>query len=371
MDWFVILCVVAYVLVPAQSGHGARCSLAKTPSCEPSRASVSRGRDFQPLQVRVMDEELDHFKRQDLRLYAASLGFVIDRRKSSRGSTVMRRGSEKIIVTRKPDGVFMWWCPHDGKGGTVIDLAQRETGLNLGGLRRVLRDFTNTAFPAVVFTQLGSAAKDLAAVQRRCAKMPVADRHAYLEKRGIPEATLTSERFAGTVKVDGHGAAIFPHRDAAGKLTGYEIKNEAPGGGSFTGFAPGGRKGVWLSNTHPDDLRLVICESAIDALSHAMLFDVPRARYGSIAGKPTAAQHAAVQAAILAMPANSEIVAATDADDSGRKLAELIRTIVNECGRDDLTFRRDEPEEKDWNDVLKKRRRTTPLPHRLGEPSVA
>jgi hypothetical protein len=47
-------------------------------------------------------------------------------------------------------------------------------------------------------------------------------------------------------------------------VCGYEIKNR-----DFTGFARGGSKGLWLSHTEPDDTRMVSCESAIDALSHA------------------------------------------------------------------------------------------------------
>jgi hypothetical protein len=338
-------------------------------SCEAASPVVSRNGHSDRLEVGVMDEELDRFKRYDLRLYAATLGFVIDKRESSRCSTVMRCGHEKVIISRKPGGIWSYWSPHDDEDrGTIIDLLQKRKGLNLGAVRKELREWTGTPSPAVVqLPELASVAKDFEAVRARYSAMRVAHHQPFLEnERGIPAAALTHWRFAGTVRIDGYGAAVFPHHDAGGILCGYELKNV----GGFTGFAPGGKKQIWLSNTSAVDVRLVICESAIDAMSHAALFDDPRVRYGSIAGKPTVAQHAAVRAAILAMPANSEIVAATDADESGRALAELIRTIVRECGRDDLTFRRDEPEEKDWNDVLRKRRRTTPLPHRHGEPSV-
>jgi hypothetical protein len=222
---------------------------------------------------------------------------------------------------------------------------------------------------AVRLPELASAGKDAEAVRRRFAAMRLATRHAYLEnERGIPESLLTDPRFAGTIGIDRYGAAVFPHCDADGNLGGYELKNT----GGFTGFASSERKQIWVSNTRADDMRLVICESAIDSLSHAALFDDPRARYASTAGKTTAAQQAAIRAAILAMPANSEIVAATDAYNGGRALAELIRTIVQECGRDDLTFRRDEPAvEKDFNDVLRKRWNNSLSRRRPDEPSVA
>src|SRR5580658_6054562 len=61
-----------------------------------------------------MDEELDRFKQLDLlRQYAASIGYAVDPRESSRNSTVMRRDHDKIIVSRKPDGHYTYWSPRD------------------------------------------------------------------------------------------------------------------------------------------------------------------------------------------------------------------------------------------------------------------
>lgn len=369
MNFLRLVCLVAFVLSLTQRCEGASQARNLIASCEPASAGVSQNGGSDRLQGFVMyDEELDRWKRQDLRLYAATLGFVVDRRESSRCSTVMRRDHEKLIVSRKPDGHYTYWNVHDDDDhGSIVDFVQRRKGLTLGGVRKELRQWTGAPSPAVLqLPELASAGKDLEAVRKRYAEMRVAERHPFLEnERGIPAAVLTNSRFAGTIKIDRFGAAVFPHRDADGNLCGYEIKNV----GGFTGFASGGRKQIWLSNTRADDLRLVLCESAIDALSHATLFDDPCARYGSTAGKTTAAQQATIRAAILAMPANSEIVAATDADESGRTLANLIAKIVEECGRDDLTFRRDEPEEKDFNDVLRRRNNSRPQ-WRPGAPSV-
>jgi len=110
---------------------------------------------------------------------------------------------------------------------------------------------------------------------------------------------------------------------------------------------------LWLSHTRPDDNRLVLCESAIDALSHAVLFPDDRARYASIGGKLNPIQPALVVDAIARMPANSEIVAAMDADDDGRKLAGVVRQAFKFSGRSDLRFEEQEPFVfKDWNDQL-------------------
>jgi uncharacterized protein DUF3991 len=60
--------------------------------------------------------------------------------------------------------------------------------------------------------------------------------------------------------------AVFPHFDKDG-MCGYEIRNT-----NFKGYSSGGTKALWLSQEYPSDNKLVLCESAIDALSHAVLF---------------------------------------------------------------------------------------------------
>ena len=142
---------------------------------------------------------------------------------------------------------------------------------------------------------------------------------------------------------------MFPHFDQEG-LCGYEVKNLG-----FTGFGSGGAKALWLSHERGDDNRLVICESAIDALSHAVLFPDDRARYASIGGKPNPQQPELIRAAIARMPADSEIVAAMDADADGARLAGIIRNAFELVGRHDLRFAVQEPfGYKDWNEELRK-----------------
>ena len=149
---------------------------------------------------------------------------------------------------------------------------------------------------------------------------------------------------------------MFPHFDNAG-LCGYEIKNRG-----FTGFAAGGEKGLWFSHTRPDDRRLILAESAIDALSHAALFPdaEDQTRYASLGGKPNSKQPGLLRATIARLPEGSEIVAAFDADEAGRMLVEVVRVVVasvaNEKGRTDLIIQVHLPtqEGEDWNQVLQR-----------------
>jgi hypothetical protein len=303
------------------------------------------------------------------------MGYILDKRESSRNSIVMRKDHDKIIISRKPDGHYTYWSPRDDKDhGTIVDLLQRRKGLSLGGVRKELRAWTGLAAPAQPETYAMTATvKDLESVRKRFAAMQVAYRHPYLEEeRGIPAEILQHHRFAGYIKQDRYAAAVFPHFGADGQVSGYELKNKSKVG-TWTGFSPGGRKGMFLSNTKNSDRRLVITESGTDALSYAAIFgDLDVARYGSIGGKPTSAQRAVIRAAMLDMPGGSEIVAATDNDDAGRQLAELMKEIFDDCGRADLTFRREEPVGgKDWNDVLLAKKSKRPLPVRPEEPHVA
>src|SRR5258705_11937536 len=101
---------------------------------------------------------------------------------------------------------------------------------------------------------------------------PIEGTHPYLEKeRRIPADVFCNSRFVGRIRIDSYQNAIFPHWNQDG-LCGYEIKNR-----NFTGFAPGGEKGLWGSRISPDDTTLVIAETAIDALSYFVLKDSPRA----------------------------------------------------------------------------------------------
>ena len=131
-------------------------------------------------------------------------------------------------------------------------------------------------------------------------------------------------------------------------MSGYELKNIG-----YTGFASGGSKSLWLSHELPDDNRLVFAESAIDSLSHAVLFPDERTRYASIGGKPSPYQPELIRAAIARMPVDSKVISAMDADSDGALLTEVVRKAVALVGRSDLRFVVNEPFGfKDFNEQL-------------------
>src|SRR5438445_13765822 len=101
------------------------------------------------------DSELEAFKRRiDLRQFAASLGYEMDRRESWRGSTVLRRGADKIVVKRNGNGHYVFFSVRDDDDhGTLIDFLQRRQNLSPGTVRHILRpwlrppDTTARLFP--------------------------------------------------------------------------------------------------------------------------------------------------------------------------------------------------------------------------------
>lgn len=287
-----------------------------------------------------MDSELEQFKTDiDLRGYAAEQGYQLDRKESWRGSAVMRHANgDKIIIKRGADGHYIYFSVHQSDdNGTIIDFVQKRMRISLGAVRKELRPYLgapSSQLPA--FSPLQKTSKDQILVETEYAETRDALHGLpYLEnERGLPASLLASKRFAGRVRIDKRGNAIFPHIDAEGIVTGFEKKNKG-----FTGFASGGTKGLWLSNLFPDDTSIILCESGIEGLSYALLFPDARARYGSIGGKLNPSQPEQILREIVRMPANSEIVAAMNADKDGRDLARVVRQAFESSGRSDLRFK--------------------------------
>jgi hypothetical protein len=305
-----------------------------------------------------LDRELDDFKCEiDLRQFAVSVGYEIDWCASWRGSTVLRHGGDKIVVKRNGNGHYVFFSVKDDRdNGTIIDFVQRRQHLNLGAVRQILRPWIGRpAAELPLFPRLEPTGPDRIRMEYAYRRMRAAPRHPYLEnERYLPAALLRAPRFMGRVRIDRRGNAVFPHFDLAG-LCGYEIKNR-----QYTGFASGGRKGLWFSHWSPDDQHLVLAESAIDALSHAALFPdgEDKTRYASLGGKPSSNQLTFLEAVVAELAAKSEVVAAFDADGAGRMLVEVaratVRAVAHRKERMDLIFRAHLPEREgeDWNQVL-------------------
>ena len=301
-----------------------------------------------------MDYELEKFKT-DIVLpeFAASQGYMLDQRQSSRNSVVMRHADGDKLIIARYEGTNHWVyfsVRDDRDNGTIIDFLQNRGGGSLGQVRQKLRNWLGTTRP---ISQLPLFVKELKPVSRdragviatwekaeQCLSLP------YLTNRGLGPELLALPLFAGRIRVDKRNNALFPHYDKEG-LCGFEVKNK-----DFTGFATGGAKGLWHSNIQPTDNRLVFVESAIDGISfHALLGD-SFTRYMSTGGELNPQQPALLRGAMEKLPSSGIIVLAFDDDEGGEKIAKEVEAVAPHGKK--LT--RMKPEAgKDWNAALKNR----------------
>lgn len=315
-----------------------------------------------------MDQELEDFKtRINLSEYAASEGYVLDRKASSKNSALMRSPEgDKVVIARDTDQHWIYFSVRDDRdNGSIIDFVQNRKGVKLGGARQELRPWVGSGGPVRLSRpQPDLFAQDLIPVSRDRAQVlgvlaraqPLAY-HTYLEEeRHIPRSLIQSPRFVGKLRIDARRNVLFPHADQDGPC-GYELKNKG-----FTGFSPGGEKGLWFSAANREDTALVLAESGIDALSHACVFPDANARYASIGGAMNPNQPALISRAIEKMGQGASIILALDNDPAGRDLAVRIEALAHATNRDDLIVRTHLPggEGQDWNDVLRASRTASP-----------
>jgi hypothetical protein len=312
-------------------------------------------------------DELDQMKRIDLCQYVASRGFVLDRRQSSRHSAVMKHANgDKLIIARARSGQFIYFNAKGSDNGSIIDFIQTRDRVLLGEVRKMLRPWIGgSASPPpelpTVSMELQPSEHDTARVLATWMKArPVRATHRFLEEqRRIPRRILTHPIFEDRIREDERGNALFPHFNQAG-LCGFEVKNVG-----WTGFSPGGVKGLACSRPQDSDRQMIVCETAIDMLSYAALHGIEGNRFFSTAGQISPLQAECLRAAVERMPTDAEIVLALDNDEGGRQLARRIRSELADCGR---TITEDFPAEEgtDWNDVL--RNSVNPCPQKPSLP---
>jgi len=296
--------------------------------------------------------------------FAYSYGYALDPRESSRASAVLRHtNGDKIIVAKSASGHWVYFSVRDDSdNGTIIDFIQhRKPGATLGHVKRELAAWMGSSpAPTLPLHGLKPVSKDRAAVLKNWSRMEAVTSHPYLEARGIRGGILGSPRFGGTVRMDVRKNAVFAHVDDDG-VCGYEIKNRG-----FTGFASGGTKALWLSNREETDTTLVVAESAIDALSYAVLKPDLGANYASTAGGWSDTTRSMLRSVVSKLPAGGRVVLAFDNDDQGRHYIEQARELLGCVGREldvDLPAG-----PGDWNDVLRSNLHLPPALNALIKP---
>ncbi len=279
----------------------------------------------------------------------------LDRAESTSRSRKYRRGpGEILIVNHNGRG---WWDPLSEAKGDVFTLVQYlDPSLTFAGACRVLRGVAGIA--PVSSAALGARRRTEpdVPVEQRWERRPLLSHGSaswrYLAgQRCLPARILIAACSTDALREGPRGSAWFAHRDSGGRLTGIEMR-----GPTWRGFSAGGGKTLFRLPGGSGHLsRVAVCEAAIDALSLAAIEDVRRdTLYAATAGgmgPTTLVTLRQVLHELSADPAGI-LIAATDADLAGRRLAGRLRGLAMEAG---VRFETILPPGglNDWNDALR------------------
>lgn len=283
-------------------------------------------------------------QRVDCRTVLERAGWEMDGKESSRRAVKYRQGAGRIIiVTHEGKG---WFDPLDDKRGDVIALAQHVWGGTLGHARKNLRPLAGIA-PKLVPLRRGADVVPIEGDklwhQARQLRQG-SQAWAYLtEQRGLPAATIERVLQVGALREGVYGTIWAQHQGISGQITGWEMR-----GPSYKGFSKGGTKTLfWLGHPPVAD-RVVVTESAIDAMSLASIEDwLDGTLYASTGGGFGPETEAALRGLL---PQHAKLVAATDRGIGGELLAARLEELAGCCG---VAFDRLLPEAKDWNEQIK------------------
>ena len=289
------------------------------------------------------DELAELRQRVDCRTVLERGGWAMDAAESSRRAVKYRQGSGRIvIVTHEGKG---WFDPLNDRRGDVIALAQHVWGGTLGHARKNLRPLAGIA-PKLLPLRQGAAvvAIDGERLWTQARHLEPGSRAwAYLtEQRGLPAETVDRAAKIGALREGVYGTMWAQHQGGSGRISGWEMR-----GPSYKGFAKGGSKSLFWLGRPPVADRLVVTESAIDAMS---LASIEGWRDGTIYASTGGGFGSETEDALRGfLPKQAQLVAATDQGTGGEILALRLQDLARSCGTD---FARLVPEAKDWNAQL-------------------
>jgi hypothetical protein len=165
-------------------------------------------------------------------------------------------------------------------------------------------------------------------------------KHYLVHERAIPPSLTNSLIASGRLYADGRGNAVFLLLGKENTPVGAELRGTGPQ--RWRGMAPGSQKDLgYFSVQAPDATRVILCESAIDAISCWLLH--PASHCLSTSG---ARPNPRWLPALLAQ--HLDVYCGFDSDATGDAMAEQMIALHP-------SLRRLRPSQHDWNDVLKSR----------------
>lgn len=234
---------------------------------------------------------------------------------------------------------FFNWTQGVGGGG-AIDLVIHLEGLAFkAAVEWLVRRFPDSA-PSLRThppARPPPHARPLELPPRDTGKLPIVTRYLAGERR-LALAVIKPLIEAQRIYADGRGNAVFLLLGHQGRTVGAEIRGTTAR--PWRGLAPGSRKDLgYFSVSKPDAKTIVLCESAIDALSCFIL-------HPGFLCISTAGARPSPRWLVPLLRTTKQVYCGFDADPTGDEMARAMLALHPQV-------RRLRPHLTDWNDVLR------------------
>lgn len=287
--------------------------------------------------------------------YAASLGYTIDKEKTTRHSAVLKNKQNDKIVVSKKNGIWVYFSvSDDGDNGTIIDFIKNRTSLELGEIGKSLEGFNPDIVALNNDVSINEQFYDPERIERVFNNCKVIASHQYLDGRGIRTDIISSNRFKGTIYTDTYNNVAFPHFKKK-KICGLELKSN-----DFSLMVRGSEKTLWRSNFNKADEALIIAEAPIDALSYQTLFSLEKAFFVATSGGVSNGQIELIDYTLNTSPNIKKITVIADKDEGGDRLFKKLEThLLPAIEKEQIKRHSPKTQGEDWNDELMQKLKLT------------
>ncbi len=237
---------------------------------------------------------------------------------------------------------FMNWNQGVGGGG-AIDLVMHLNGLEF----RAAVDWLSNHFPHVDRLKAirTSSATRLLLPPQDPGKLPAVRRY-LIRERALPASLIQILIDSGRLYADDRSNAVFLLLGKENNPVGAELRGITAA--RWRGMAPGSRKDLgYFSVPAPQATAVVLCESAIDAISCVVLYP------GRLCASTSGARPNPSWVPELTRQ-GYEIYCGFDTDSIGEQMADALIALYP-------SVKRLRPNQHDWNDVLLSQSRPSPL----------
>jgi hypothetical protein len=295
--------------------------------------------------------------------FAQAHGYVLNRKKGLKWPVLEHASGDRVIIInpRQSQNQGYFNPGYDRDKGTLIQFVANRLGWlfpkdtilsDTAQINKVLHEWLQMPFRSRLYRAKSSmpsrhGSKVEEAVFNKALLKPLKD-YNWLMSRGISKPTIESPLFNNAIfqyRSGSHLNTAFPYRTKLeGEIVGAEVRNH-----QYKGHMTGSRKtdSIWISQPAQNCRRIIICESALDCLSHYELNPDPGNVYVSFGGHLTQGQLRAIQNLHnhLSKQSSLEVYIGVDTDNKGDDYTRMIEQLLPQSNR--LTM-----EGKDLNEQL-------------------